>query len=246
MSDTTIRIRRQRPFTMIDNQMVSDQRLSIAALGLAVRLFSLSPEYDYSAKYIRNLADVGRDKFYQLLKELKECGYLQQDQNRGDHGHFGRNSLVLVDIPGNPPCTAQPYTVEPHTANPDTVNDNTNPRKKNKLNNNTPPVSPKDVTARFSDYAAGDEELLAALSGLAEKRAAAKNPINTPRMVSLLLSRLDKLSGGDRMIKIAMLDKAVTHNWATVYALNDRDLEDLARERAPEPRGGEEAFGVWH
>ena len=114
--------------------------------------------------------------------------------------------------------------------------------------NKKPPIVPQGdngVEKLLADYAGGDTELLAALTGFAENRGKLKKPIKSARSVTLLTNRLDKLSGGSAAVKIAMLDKATLRNWETVYALNERDLEDV-RPAAPEEESGEEAFGRWH
>lgn len=94
------------------------------------------------------------------------------------------------------------------------------------------PIAPKkkETAPRelFLKYAGGDMDLLAALEGFAENREQLRKPISSARSVTLLTNKLDKLSQGRREFKIAMLNKAVEHNWQTVYALNREDLDDLA------------------
>lgn len=99
-----------------------------------------------------------------------------------------------------------------------------------------PPIVPPEVKKALDEYAGEDRELREALDGLAENRALMKKPIKSMRSVRLLLAALDQLSGGVREIKIAMLDKAVRCNWLTVYALNERDREEIERTRAAPER----------
>ena len=102
---------------------------------------------------------------------------------------------------------------------------------------NKPPIIPHEVKTALDEYAGEDSELREALEGLAENRAAIKKPIKSLRAVKLLLAALDKLSKGDRGIKIAMLNKATASNWLSVYALNDRELAEAAQPRdAPAER----------
>ena len=125
MSDATFRIRRQRPFTQIDNEMISDKRLSIQALGLGVRMLRLNPDYEYSAKHIQSIAGVSRGKLKTLFDELIAAGYLKKEQTHVEHGKFGRNCYEIVDIPEIPPLTENLSTVEPSTAEPSTVKQST-------------------------------------------------------------------------------------------------------------------------
>lgn len=235
MSEGGIKIQRKRPFTQIDNEMIMDQRLSCMALGLGVRMLRLPPDKVYSFKYIRRLAgaNIGRDTVRKLLKELVDAGYLKKEQTHDESGRFARNTYILVDIPEVQPLTEIPSTATPSTAAPSTANQS---GKEISSKNNTPPIVPQDILTALEKYANGDTDLFAALRGFAEKRAKERNPLNTQRMVTLLINKLDKLSGGDDAVKVAMLDKAVNRNWASVYALNERDLEDLRREKSPPQR----------
>lgn len=234
MSEGGVQIRRQRPFTQIDNEMIKDRRLSLKALGLGVRMLSWPPGKTYSIKYITKAVDVNKDTLRKLFQELIDCGYLVKTQTKAENGHFGVNSYLLDDVSSSPSpnfsATVKPAPEKPAPENPSPKNSVT--KEILKGNKNTP-VVPYNISKALEAYAAGDLDLLAALQGFAEKRAVNKNPINTTRSVTLLTNKLDKLSGGDRAIKIAMLDKAVDHNWASVYPLTERDREDLLREHNP-------------
>lgn len=97
-----------------------------------------------------------------------------------------------------------------------------------------PPIVPREVLARCSAYAGEDGELLEAILGLLENRAAAKkSPVKTVRAMNGILNKLDKLSGGDRRMKLALLDKATVSNWLTVFPLKADELPDAGT-------GGEE------
>ena len=133
--EATFRARRIRPFTQIDNEMVKDQRLSIQALGLGVRMLSLDPDKVYSAKWIQSMAGVGRDKLKKLFGELETAGYLQKEQTHDKKGKFSRNSYVIVDIPSQSPFTEKPSTVLPSTENQSTASID--------KNNNIPPIIPQ-------------------------------------------------------------------------------------------------------
>lgn len=74
------------------------------------------------------------------------------------------------------------------------------------------------IMKRFTEYAGDDGELLQRLVDYAELRHKIRSPLKTERQVTLLLNRLDSLSGGDADTKRAMLDEATAKNWKTVYA----------------------------
>ena len=88
------------------------------------------------------------------------------------------------------------------------------------------------------EYVGKDRELADALYGLLENRHAMKKPVKTLRSLNGILREPDKLSGGDRAVKVAMLHKATTSNWLTVYALKSDEVP-----QRPAPDGREEQFG---
>ena len=90
---------------------------------------------------------------------------------------------------------------------------------------NKPPIVPREIFDLCAAYAGEDGELLEAILGLLENRAAAvKKPVKTARSMKGILNKLDKLSVGDRSLKLALLDKATVANWLTVYPLKPDEL----------------------
>lgn len=90
--------------------------------------------------------------------------------------------------------------------------------KKNNINN-IPPIVPHEISSLCADYAGEDGELLEAILGLLENRAALKKPVKTARAMNGILRQLDKHSDGDRAVKLLMLERATLSNWLTVYPL---------------------------
>lgn len=96
---------------------------------------------------------------------------------------------------------------------------------------NKPPIVPREVLALCSAYAGEDRELLGAIIGLLENRAAAnKSPVKTTRAMNGILKKLDRLSGGERGMKLALLDKATVSNWLTVFPLKPDELPGRSEE----------------
>lgn len=109
-------------------------------------------------------------------------------------------------------------------------------KESNNNKNNNPPISPHGVALAFDRYAGEDRELREALCALAENRAALGKPMVTERAAALLLGKLDKLSGGNRSVKLRLLTKAVEHNWQSIYALDERELAELRQEQERTPQ----------
>lgn len=88
-----------------------------------------------------------------------------------------------------------------------------------------PPIVPREIFALCTAYAGEDGELLEAILGLLENRAVAnKSPVKTTRAMNGILKKLDRLSGGDRGMKLALLDRATVANWLTVFPLKSDEL----------------------
>lgn len=87
-----------------------------------------------------------------------------------------------------------------------------------------PPIVPHEILRLCEGYAGEDGDLLEAILGLLDNRAAMKKPVKTARAMNGILNKLDKLSGGDRGMKLALLDKATVSNWLTVFPLKPDEL----------------------
>lgn len=93
-------------------------------------------------------------------------------------------------------------------------------------NNPLPPKSPKrQIREIFDTYAGGDTQLRQLLDDFAESRAKTnKSPLRTERQAKILLGKLDRLSDGDRLRKIALLEKAIMSGWKSLYPLKADEL----------------------
>ena len=100
-------------------------------------------------------------------------------------------------------------------------------------NKRNTPISPVLVLQLAAKYAGEDQELLDAILGLLENRAVMKpkpKPVQTVRAMKGILRQLDELSGGDRGIKLALLEKATLSNWLTVYPLKPDETPETAED----------------
>ncbi len=93
-----------------------------------------------------------------------------------------------------------------------------------------------EILGIFDTYAEGDAQLRQLLDDFAESRRKGKSPLQTERQARLLLSNLDKHSGGNRDYKIALLEKAILLGWKGIYPLKPGDLPP---EKGDQPLRGE-------
>ena len=83
------------------------------------------------------------------------------------------------------------------------------------------PNTPEGVAAVFDGYAGEDGELRQLLADFQESRVNIKKPLHTQRAAKILLNKLDRLSGGDRGLKLALLETSILHGWESVYPLKE-------------------------
>ena len=89
-----------------------------------------------------------------------------------------------------------------------------------------PPIIPQAILEEVTKYAGEDQELLEAIRQFLINRATPPkaNPVKTPYGMRRLLADLEKLSDGRRDVKLAMLDKAIKHNWRGLFAPKPDEL----------------------
>lgn len=106
-----------------------------------------------------------------------------------------------------------------------------------KTRNPLPPNanSQEGVAVIFDEYAGGDRELRQRLADFQESRQKIKKPLHTQRAAKIFINKLDKLSGGDRVYKLALLDNAILHSWESVYPLKPDELPQAANGPAGQP-----------
>lgn len=94
-----------------------------------------------------------------------------------------------------------------------------------------------EVPAVLDAYAGEDRELRERLEEFRETRKRKKKPLQTRRAAAVLTGKLDRLSAGDRAVKLALLDNAILHGWDSVYPLKEDELPEAAGRRSRPLRG---------
>lgn len=241
-----------------------DERLSLEARGLFALMVSLPENWSYTVAGLAKKAGCGREKARRLLQELQTVGYLVREQSHDNGGKFSGAVYVLQDeapLPENPsngetktsPLPEKPTTAEPSTAEPST---GIAPEKNKELKTpeeKEPPKAPQrgrrgsrydlaeDAKPLLQAYVAGDQELHRMLGEFIKLRVELQ-AINSREAIKRLLNRLDKLSGGDRGIKLQLLDQSITSSWKSVFPL--RGKEGQPAQAAPPQRPAETRR--WH
>ena len=93
-------------FTQIPNAWVRDERLSRKARGVLTEIMSHRVGWHVSVNGLVKSGPEGRDAIKAALVELKDAGYLQVSQTRGDGGRWNEVEYELCD-----PSTADGFSV---------------------------------------------------------------------------------------------------------------------------------------
>lgn len=187
--------------------------------------------WQYSVKGLAAYVGVSKDTIRRLLGKLEEVGYLTREQTHDENGHFAGNVYVLQDeappLSGNTDNGETRQREKPSSGFPTQINNKLIKEEKKQT-----PIAPAEVEKRVAEYCGGDEELREAIMGLLENRTKLnrQKTVKTERAMNGILRKLDELSGGRREMKLALLDKATTSNWLTVYELKPDEIPTVRTE----------------
>lgn len=237
--ESKIKMIRKGGYTVLPNQILRDDALTLQAKGLFCMMASFPEDWDFTVKGLATVAGCGREKISAALKNLEDAGYLLREQCHSESGKFSANVFVLYDekispLPGFP-STGKPSTGKPLPGNPTQLNKEGTKERKNK-----PPIAPREVLDRVKEACGEDQELLDGIIALLENRAAIRKPVKTLRAINGILKDLSTCSGGSRRTALAMLEQAVKRNWLTVYPLKPDALPPATKGEEKEEYGWQE------
>ena len=237
--ESKIKMIRRGGYTVLPNQILRDETLTLQAKGLFCMMASFPENWDFTVKGLATVAGCGREKISAALKNLEDAGYLLREQGHSETGQFAANLFVLYDekiapLPGFP-STGKPSTGKPLPGNPMQIN-----KERIKERRNKPPIVPREVLARVDEACGEDQELRDGIMALLENRKKLRKPVDTVKKIDGILNRLSEYSGGNRRMKLAMLDKAVEWDWLSVYPLKPDELTQADGGQGKEEYGWQE------
>ncbi len=213
-------------YAVIPANVRYDARLRPSAKLLYGELTALCDKTGYcwaSNRYFAQLYDSSEKTIERLLRELEACGYIRREVLRDKRKAVVERRIfagAFLVTPSPQKCGEG----SPQNCREGSPQKCGEPPLKNEgslkglsIQDNNTPIVPS-VMKRFTAYAGDDGELLQRLVDYADLRHKIRSPIKTDRQVTLLLNRLDNLSGGNAAVKRAMLDEATEKGWKTVYA----------------------------
>lgn len=118
---TVITRQRSENFAIIPNAVAEDSRLSFEARGLHLYLLAKPNNWKVRIADIQKAGNIGRDKAYRLIKELREAGYITVDVRRDASQRVIEYNYIVYDcaVPDRLPLPEKPEAGAPVPENPE-------------------------------------------------------------------------------------------------------------------------------
>jgi hypothetical protein len=214
-------------FAIIPHDILADGTLSPNAKLLYGEVSALISAEGFcwsGNKHFADLLGISIKSASRLISQLVEKKYLYVEVERNEKNEVTKRKIYTREshLQVSAPLPKNEETLSPKLSIP--LPKNVEVLKEKKTHENIYPIVPKNLAEKIQDYCQGNQELTKALLDFAEMRKSMHSPLGTERTVTLLLHRLDKLSGGQDGIKVQMLEEAMLHGWKTVYAPKDKPV----------------------
>jgi hypothetical protein len=148
-----IREKKEKNYTVIDNTILKDPRVSWKAKGLFVYLLSLPEDWRIYLSELEQHAKDGKDSLRAAIKELAALGYIRQERQKNERGQFDGWRYEVIENPQDvkdqepkKPKSENPQSEKPKSENPQLLNTNNN-QILIKPNTETPAATPEPDTA---------------------------------------------------------------------------------------------------
>lgn len=111
--------RKSKTFTVVGNDIVNDQNLTLEALGLLVFMLSKPDNWTFNQEQMGRTFNKGRDAMRSIMKTLMSAGYVQRELQRNDKGHVKTVTIVTESpVPVIDRITEDRETDQPTVDNP--------------------------------------------------------------------------------------------------------------------------------
>lgn len=109
-----IRTARKKNFTIIDNRILEDDRLSFKAKGILCYLLSRPDDWQVNDSHLSSIGIDGEASTRSALKEIEDAGYLVRIRRKGERGRFEWDTYVYDE----PQQSVSPQDDYPPMENP--------------------------------------------------------------------------------------------------------------------------------
>ena len=99
-------------YTIIDNNIFKNQKLSLKGKGMICTMLSLPDNWNFSEEGLTQLSNDSRTGIRSTLKELMEYGYLTRERNRDEKGKLRETIYTIYEDPMYQNPTLEKPTLE--------------------------------------------------------------------------------------------------------------------------------------
>ena len=96
------RVVKTKDYTVINNYLCKDRRLSLKGKGLLTVMLSLPEDWDYTIRGLSAILLEGERAISSTLKELEALGYLERNVLRNRKGVITDTEYIIYEQPKNP------------------------------------------------------------------------------------------------------------------------------------------------
>lgn len=101
-------------FTVIDNNIFKNKKLSLKGKGMVCTMLSLPDNWNFSEEGLAELSKDNRASIRSTLNELTELGYLKREQLKDEKGKFSNSLYTIYEEPlFEKPTTEKPISEKP-------------------------------------------------------------------------------------------------------------------------------------
>lgn len=93
------RVTRRSKFAAIPNAAMRDERLSIEARGLLALMMGMGDNWTFRGSDLMKRCGVGKEKYQGMVRNLKECGYLEIEYKQAKDGKMDGFEYTIIDAP---------------------------------------------------------------------------------------------------------------------------------------------------
>lgn len=230
---TTIRVNKTSNYTVMSNNHFKEKKMSLKSKGLLSLMLSLPDDWNYTLAGLVSLSKDGKDSVMAALAEMEKFGYLTRNRTTNSKGQFSGIEYNIYEQPQE----QKPVEGKQNSDNQNAGNSNSEKPPllntkftKNSFNKEFKELNTKEIELEAVLLeAVVNEDLRELYRDYIEMRENIEAPL-TPRGLSMLIQRNERLSNLNLDIQKILLETAIINNWKNIYSPNEDNVPKAVRE----------------
>lgn len=214
-------------YTVIQNQLLTDGRLSLEARGFMAYVLALPDDWNFSIKGLAYQLGITERAVMKIVKELKAAGYIEQTKTKDGSGKFNGYVWEVAELSIYRTSVKPNYgktelrkcrTSEKPNFGKTAVIPNTN---NNQILNITKEEKKQKKGGEFDKLLEPlDPVIKDAFREFIKMRKAIKAPL-TERALQLAIKKAYELGGGDTQKVKAVIEQSIFNSWKGLFPLKE-------------------------